>query len=127
VLGRLDDDLRLRQLLGATGVVRGLVGVASDQRLVAALHDPQALVSPDAQAALGTLARQVGPSGQAQLDQLLDLSRLALAGGIRAGYWLALGAAVIVLGLIFAMREPQRSAEPAAARSEELHGGLDML
>ena len=37
VLGRLDDDLRLRQLFRAAGVVRGLVGVASDQRLVAAL------------------------------------------------------------------------------------------
>lgn len=101
----------------------------TDPRLAAALHDPQALISPDAQAALGALARQVGASGPAQLQQLLDLSRGALVGGIRAGFWLACVAAIGVLALVLLMRGARVSASAIEqTRREGLdEGGLGAL
>jgi EmrB/QacA subfamily drug resistance transporter len=116
-----------------TGIFVAQLGASippgTDPRLVAALSDPQSLVSPDAQAALSQIAQQTGPGGQAQLQQLLDLSRMALAEGIRAGYWLALGAAVIVFALVLSMGKAQTSAEEVeAARREGLdEGGMGMI
>jgi EmrB/QacA subfamily drug resistance transporter len=99
----------------------------TDPRLIAALRDPQVLVSPNAQKAVGALARQIGPDGPAQLQQLLTLSRDALAAGVRAGYWLALGASIIVLMLIFALRDTQ-TATVEVKRSESLdEGGFSPL
>jgi EmrB/QacA subfamily drug resistance transporter len=101
----------------------------TDPRLAAALHDPQALISPDAQAALAALAQQVGPGGPAQLQQLLELSRSALAAGIRAGFWLSAAAALTVLVLVLMMRGARASAAAVAeARREGLdEGGLGAL
>jgi hypothetical protein len=77
---------------------------ATDTRLAAALHDPQALVSPDAQARAQALAQQIGERGPAQLQQILAAGRQALAAGVRSGYWLSFGAAVAVLLLILLLR-----------------------
>jgi hypothetical protein len=99
----------------------------TDPRLIAALRDPQVLVSPNAQKAVVALARQIGPDGPAQLQQLLTLSRDALAAGVRAGYWLALGASIIVLMLILALRSTQ-TATIEVKRSESLdEGGFSPL
>ncbi len=83
------------------------VPATTDARLVAALQDPRALVSPDAQAALTSLAQQIGPGGPAQLQQILELGRDALTVGIRASYWAALGAGVLVLVLVLLLRDAQ--------------------
>jgi EmrB/QacA subfamily drug resistance transporter len=97
----------------------------ADTRLVAALQDPRALVSPDAQAAASTLAQQIGAGGLAQLDQLLALSRAALADGVRMGFWLALIAGVGVLLLALMLRDIAPAAAPAKVELDE--GGLGML
>lgn len=86
----------------------------SDSQLVAALHDPQALVSPDAQARAQALAQQIGAGGPEQLRQILSAAREALAIGVRAGYWLSLVAAIAVLLLLFTLRE-------AAPTGEHVH------
>jgi EmrB/QacA subfamily drug resistance transporter len=98
----------------------------TDARLVAALQDPRALISPDAQAAAGALAHQIGPDGPAQLQQLLALSRDALADGVRMGFWVAFAAGVGVLVLALLLRDATAAAVPA--RREGLgEGGLEML
>jgi EmrB/QacA subfamily drug resistance transporter len=98
----------------------------ADARLVAALQDPRALVSPDAQAAVGALAQQIGPGGPAQLQQLLALGRNALADGVRVGFWLAFGAGLGVLVLVLLLRDAKATAAPA--RREQLdESGLGML
>ncbi|KPV48603.1 hypothetical protein SE17_37165, partial [Kouleothrix aurantiaca] len=82
-----------------------------------------------AQAALNTIAQQIGPDSPAQLQNLLELSRSALAAGIRAGFWLSFGAALLVLVLVMLMRKAQVSvAAIAEARREGLdEGGLGAL
>src|SRR5262249_19536308 len=97
----------------------------ADARLVAALQDPQALISPDAQAATSALAQQIGPDGPAQLQQLLALSRAALTDGVRMGFWVALvaGVGLLLLGLL--LRE---TTADAPVRLEALdEGGLGVL
>jgi MFS family permease len=85
----------------------------ADARLVAALQDPRALISPDAQAAVSALAQQIGTGGLAQLDQLLALSRAALADGVRIGFWMAFAAGVGVLLLALLLRDISPAAAPA--------------
>ncbi len=98
----------------------------TDSRLAAALQDPRALISPDAQAAAGALARQIGPDGPAQLQQLLTFSRDALADGVRMGFWVAFAAGVGVLLLALLLRNTTAAAVPD--RREGLgEGGLEML
>jgi EmrB/QacA subfamily drug resistance transporter len=100
----------------------------TNARLAAALQDPQALVSPDAQAAASALAQQVGPSGPAQLQQLLAAGREALAAGVRAGYWVALGAGIMVFLLIFMLRDPKHGPIAVPARPEGFdEGGFGAL
>jgi EmrB/QacA subfamily drug resistance transporter len=97
----------------------------ADARLVAALQDPRSLISPDAQAATSALADQSGAGGPAQLQQLLALSRAALADGVRMGFWMAFVAGVGVLLLALLLRDARAT---APARPEGLdEGGLGML
>jgi EmrB/QacA subfamily drug resistance transporter len=98
----------------------------ADARLVAALQDPRALISPDAQAATSALAQQIGTGGLAQLDQLLALSRAALADGVRVGFWLAFAAGVGVLLLGLLLRDITPAATPAKVETLD-EGGLGML
>jgi hypothetical protein len=97
----------------------------ADMRLVAALQDPRSLISPDAQAATSALAQQIGAGGPAQLDQLLALSRAALADGVRTGFWLAFVAGVGVLLLALLLRDTT-AATPARAKGLD-EGGLGVL
>lgn len=122
IVGALVSSLFVANMAAATPA-------GTNPQLAAALHDPQALVSPDAQAALSTMAQQIGADGPAQLQSLLELSRSALAAGIRAGFWLSFGAALLVLLLVLMMRKAQVSvAAIAEARREGLdEGGLGAL
>jgi hypothetical protein len=95
---------------------------ATDARLAAALHDPQALVSPDAQARAQVLAQQIGAGGPAQLQQILAAGRLALAAGVRSGYWLSFAAAVAVLLLILLLRNLDQVAMAALPKEIEESG-----
>jgi EmrB/QacA subfamily drug resistance transporter len=98
---------------------------ASDSRLVAALRDPQALVSPDAQARAQALAQQIGAGGASQLDQIMHAAREALTMGVRSGYWLSLAASIAVLVLLFGLRDMPATAEVPAPSLEE--SGLGAL
>jgi EmrB/QacA subfamily drug resistance transporter len=99
----------------------------TDARLIAALRDPRALVSPDAQAAATSLAQQIGSDGPAQLQQLLALGRDALADGIRASYWAALGAGIVVLVLVLVLRDAQFVAPSRAQPAAPAEGEFPLL
>jgi EmrB/QacA subfamily drug resistance transporter len=99
---------------------------SADARLAAALQDPRALISPDAQAAADALARQIGPDGPAQLQQLLTLSRDALADGVRMGFWVAFGAGVGVLVLALLLHDATAAAAPPHREGLD-EGGLGVL
>jgi MFS family permease len=91
----------------------------TDPRLAAAFHNPQVLVSPEAQSQIASLARSLGPAGQADMQALMDSARAALISGIRVGYILALATAAVVLVLLFLLRLPDyRSAARDAAPPE---------
>lgn len=93
------------------------IAPGTDGRLVAGLATPQALVSPDAQAYLSQLARQIGPTGPAQLEALLAAGRAALGAGIRSGFMVALVVAALTLVLVLWLPAPKpvAAAEPATA------------
>jgi EmrB/QacA subfamily drug resistance transporter len=114
-------------LVSATFATRLAASIppGTDARLVAALQDPRALISPDAQAAASALAQQIGMGGPAQLEQLLALSRTALADGVRMGFWVAFGAGVGVLLFALLLRDITPAAAPAKVELDE--GGLGML
>jgi|HigsolmetaAR201D_1030396.scaffolds.fasta_scaffold08761_2 EmrB/QacA subfamily drug resistance transporter len=84
----------------------------TDPRLLAAMNDPTVLVSADAQAELAVLADEIGPQGPSQLETLMALGRDALAVGIRASYWAAVGAGVLILILASLLR-PQMFVVPS--------------
>ncbi|GAB4208470.1 MAG: MDR family MFS transporter [Roseiflexaceae bacterium] len=96
---------------------------STDARLLAAFHDPQALISPQTQEQVRSLAQQL-PNGPAQLQQLLDLSREALAGGIRTGYLLALGAMVVAVLLVALLDD--RALSKDRAPKEDLDSNSSM-
>lgn len=98
--------------------VLSLAPPATDPRLLAALHDPQALVSPQSQQQVQALAQQLGPDQVAQLQALLVSSRDALTAGVRAGYTLALAAMVLVAVLVFLIDD--RTLQRATVRPDEV-------
>ncbi len=95
----------------------------TDTRMLAFFHDPQALISPQTQEQVRGLAQQL-PGGVAQLQQLLDIGREALAGGIRSGYFLALGAMVVAAVLVALLDD--RSLAKARLPKEDLDSGGSM-
>jgi EmrB/QacA subfamily drug resistance transporter len=77
-----------------------------DVRLAEALHNPQALIDPRAQASLQQLAEQLGSAGALQVQQMIDVARNALMAGVHAGYVMALCAAILMAVLVQMIRTP---------------------
>jgi EmrB/QacA subfamily drug resistance transporter len=98
--------------------VLNLAPPETDPRLLAAFHDPQALVSPQSQQQVRALAEQLGPDKVRELEALLVSSRDALTAGVRSGYMLAFGAMVLVLVLVFFIDD--RSLRRTDVRSDEV-------
>jgi len=110
------------------GYVRNLEREAPEgapDRLVGALEDPNALVSPEALRALESAASRI-PGGTGLVDGLLDTARESLAGAIQSGFLLVLGTTVLaLLGALFmenlhlkdkaALAEEERQKEAAVA------------
>ncbi|HEU4327975.1 MAG TPA: MDR family MFS transporter [Roseiflexaceae bacterium] len=95
----------------------------TDVRMLSFFHDPQALISPQTQEQVHSLAQQL-PGGAAQLQQLLDIGREALAGGIRSGYFLALGAMILAAVLVALLDD--RSLAKAHTPKEDLDNSDSM-
>lgn len=98
-----------------------------DPQLVAAFHDPQALVSQQSRAQLGALAQQLGESGPAQLQQLLTIGQNALAMGVRTGFYVSFGAALLVLLLVFFIDESALRRGPPTPSDLPIDGGAHAL
>lgn len=98
-----------------------------DQRLVGAFHDPQALVSQQSRAQLGALAQQIGENGPAQLQQLLQVAQTALADGVRTGFYISFGSALVVLLLVFFIDESALRRGPPASSELPVDAGAHAL
>jgi EmrB/QacA subfamily drug resistance transporter len=102
------------------GYVRNLGNNAPEgapDRLVGALEDPNALVSPEALAALEGAASRV-PGGEGLVDGLLGAARESLAGAIQTGFLLVLATTVVALvGALFV--ENLRLKDKATLAKEE--------
>ncbi len=104
VVGAVIGWLFVRQFLAT-------VPPGANEQLVTALQDPRVLVDNEAQAHLALVAQGLGEGGMAQLDGLLALARAALAGGIRVSYLFVLGAGVLALLMVLALRSDAHQPE----------------
>jgi EmrB/QacA subfamily drug resistance transporter len=92
---------------------------AAPDRLVGALEDPNALVSPEAMNALERAADQV-PGGAGLVDGLLGAARESLAGAIQAGFLLVLGTTLIALvGALFLENLRLKEGAPLKEEAQE--------
>lgn len=97
-----------------------------DPKVAHAFANPQALIDPQAQAAIQKLAQQLGPKGAAQVQQLLVAARGALISGIHTGYILALGCALLMTAMLVMMGVPEFRA-PDRSIMQTHEGGADIL
>lgn len=97
----------------------------TDPRLLAAFRDPQALVSQQTRMQIGALAQQIGAA--AQLDQLLNVGRAALASGIQAGFIIAFVTSLVVFGLVLFMRDSMITTTPISPQDMPLDAGAHAL
>lgn len=85
----------------AANVLRALPSTTNPS-LVQALLDPQSLIHPAGQAHLATLVQQSAMG--MPLEQVLAVSREALAVGVKTGYLVAVATAVVILVLVLSLR-----------------------
>jgi hypothetical protein len=75
-----------------------LRAVLPADQLSALATNPQALMSPDAQAQLAQMVSGAGPNSQAMLDQLLHTLREALSSSL--SYVFLIGMAIVILSFV---------------------------
>jgi len=102
------------ELLG--GVSEGVKSVLSGEVLSNIAHNPQALVSPEAQSELQTLFDAAGPEGAGMLPQLMETLRSALSTAIAEVFLIGLAALVLSwLATLFLKEIRVRTVAPGPA------------
>jgi EmrB/QacA subfamily drug resistance transporter len=91
---------------------------ATDPRLMDAFHNPQALINPKAQAEIQGLVDQLGGAAASQAALLNEAAHRALVSGVRFGYVLALGLAVVIAILVVMLRTPNYRDDELPAPSQ---------
>jgi hypothetical protein len=93
----------------ASGLINGipshLKALIPQQQLEALAHNPQALVSPEAQTQLRHLLEQLGPQGAAIFEQLLQTLRQALSSAISGVFLISLGTVLLALVIQLFVKE----------------------
>jgi hypothetical protein len=84
----------------------------TDPRLAQVFQNPEALINPQAQTRIQQIAQQLGPGGQALIQQLGSAAHSAMIAGIRTGYSMALGSGALVLILVLLMKVPSFLSTP---------------
>ena len=89
--------------------------IISPERLIALTHNPQALVSADAQDQLRGLFGNTGVQGAAFFEQVLSTLRHALSAGISEVFFIGFGMVLIAFIVNFFLREVPLSKQHAVS------------